>query len=116
MSAPVETKVKAGAVGAPLGVAVGGFACWLVDAYLHTPGVEGDLPAPVTLLVMAATAAVVAFASGYIAKHTPRFASGGSVPQGITVTVGQGKDPAETGRKVVEAIREYEKRNGPGSR
>lgn len=68
----VETKVKAGAAGAPLGVAVGGFACWLVDAYVHTPGVEGDLPGAATLLVMSAAAAGVAFASGWLAKHTHR--------------------------------------------
>ncbi|MBX7264912.1 hypothetical protein KIF24_01820 [Micromonospora sp. Llam7] len=68
----VEKKVKAGAAGAPLGVAVGGVACWLVDAYVHTPGREGDLPAAVAVLLMASAASAVAFASGYVAKHTRR--------------------------------------------
>lgn len=70
--APVETKVKAGAAGAGLGAAVGAFACWLADAYILTPGVEGDLPPAVTGLVMAGAAAGVAWASGWLAKHTPR--------------------------------------------
>ncbi|HEY9418211.1 MAG TPA: hypothetical protein VIQ30_25910 [Pseudonocardia sp.] len=86
----VESKVKAGAAGAPLGVAVGGFACWLIDAYVHTPGKEGDLPVAVTLLVMAATASAVAYGSAWLAKHTPRgLAVGGPIPPGRTVVVGE---------------------------
>ena len=69
---PVETKVKAGAAGAGLGAAVGAFACWLADAYILTPGVEGDLPPAVDKLVMAAAAAGVAWVAGWLAKHTPR--------------------------------------------
>jgi hypothetical protein len=69
---PVERKVTAATGGAGVGAAVGAFACWLVDTTVHTPNVEGDLPAPVFGLVMAGTAAAVAWIAGYIAKHTPR--------------------------------------------
>lgn len=72
MSAPTESKVKAGATGAGVGAAVGVFACWLIDVYVHTPGVEGDLPGAVTGVVMAVVAAGAAYASGWLAKHTPR--------------------------------------------
>ncbi|HEY9416162.1 MAG TPA: hypothetical protein VIQ30_15480 [Pseudonocardia sp.] len=75
----VETKVKASAAGAGLGAAVGAFACWILDAHLLTPAIEGDLPEAVTVLVMTAAAAGVAWVSGYIAKHTPRLARGGVV-------------------------------------
>ena len=79
----VETKVKAAtgaaAAGAPLGYAAGELACWLLDAHVLTPGVTGDLPAPVTVFVMAAVAsgisAAAAFAAGYRARHTPRHAA-----------------------------------------
>lgn len=71
-NAATETKVKAGAAGAGLGAAVAGFVVWLVDAHVHTPGVEGDLPPAVTGLIVAGSAAGVAWLSGWLAKHTPR--------------------------------------------
>lgn len=72
MNAPVETKVKAATTGAGLGAAAGALACWLVDAYLLTPDVQGDLPPAVAGFVMAAVAAGAAWASGWLAKHSPR--------------------------------------------
>lgn len=69
---PVERKVKASAAGAGVGAAAGTAAVWLIDTYIHTPGVVGDLPAPVAGLVVTAVAAAVAWVSGWLAKHTPR--------------------------------------------
>lgn len=68
----VEAKVKAGTAGAGIGAAAGAAAVWAVDTYLWTPGVEGDLPAPVAGLVLAAAAAAAAYVSGWLARHTPR--------------------------------------------
>lgn len=69
---PVEDKVKASTAGAGGGVLAGALICWALDVYVMTPGVEGDLPPIVYAAVMAAASAAVAFASGYIARHTPR--------------------------------------------
>lgn len=73
----VEAKVKAGSAGAGIGAAAGMVAVWAVDSYLWTPGVEGDLPAPVAGLVLAVGAAASAYVSGWLARHTPRPGHGG---------------------------------------
>jgi hypothetical protein len=72
MQGSVERKVTAATGGAGVGAAVGALAVWAVDAYVHTPGTEGDLPGPVGTAVMVLVAAGVAFVSGYVAKHTRR--------------------------------------------
>jgi hypothetical protein len=68
----VERKVKAGAAGAGGGAVLGELINWVLDDYIITPNVTGDLPTPVSMAVVLAAAAVVAFVSGYIAKHAPR--------------------------------------------
>jgi hypothetical protein len=52
-------------------------------------------------------------ASGYV---TPNHAMGGGGGVNVTVNAGMGANGAEVGRQVVEAIRQYERRNGPGWR
>lgn len=60
----IETKVKA-ATGA---AAVSGFLLWILGAYVF----NGDVPAPVVVLVSIAVPALFAFAAGYLARHTAR--------------------------------------------
>lgn len=69
---PTETKVKAAAGGAVLGVAIAEAANWALDTYVHTPQVAGDLPVPVQGLVLAVVTAAVTWAAGWLAKHSPR--------------------------------------------
>ncbi len=71
-AAPVEAKVKAATVGAGAGVAVAELATWALDNYLITPGVVGDLPAPVSVAVPLLIASGLAWWAGYRARHTPR--------------------------------------------
>lgn len=71
-TAPVETKVKASAAGAAAGAVIAEFLNWLLDDYLITPAVTGDLPTPVSAVVLLVCSAAVAFAAGYKAKHTAR--------------------------------------------
>lgn len=71
-SAPVERKVTAATLGAGAGAIVGEFVNWTVDQYVITPGVADGNPAPVSAIVTLVCAALVAFASGYAARHTGR--------------------------------------------
>jgi len=71
-AAPTEAKVKASTGGAGLGAALGGALVWAIDTYVHTPGIEGDLPVAPRVLLLALAAAIVAYASGWQARHTPR--------------------------------------------
>jgi hypothetical protein len=72
-NAPTETKVKAATVGAAGGAVLGEFVNWLIDDYLITPDVTGDLPTQVSALVLLVSAGVAAFLAGWWAKHSPRF-------------------------------------------
>lgn len=69
---PVELKVKAATAGAGAGVAIAELATWVLDAYVITPNVTGDLPRPVSVVVTLAVAAGLAWWAGWRAKHTPR--------------------------------------------
>lgn len=71
-SAPVETKVKAAAIGAGTGAVLAEFVCWLLDDYIITPHVTGDLPTPVSAAVLVAVTAGLAWLAGYRARHSPR--------------------------------------------
>lgn len=64
MRAVVEAKVKGGAAGA----AVAGLVVWLLGAYVF----PGDVPEPVRAVVDVVVPGVVAFAAGWLARHTPR--------------------------------------------
>ena len=64
MTAPVETKVKAGTAAA----AVSGLALWALGRYVF----RGDVPDVVASWVYAIIPALITFAAGYAAKHTPR--------------------------------------------
>ncbi|MFI7608768.1 hypothetical protein ACIBTV_27160 [Micromonospora sp. NPDC049366] len=68
----VETKVTAAATGAGAGVALAELLCWILDYYLITPKIVGDLPAQVSVAVPLAVAAGLAWIAGYKAKHTHR--------------------------------------------
>jgi hypothetical protein len=71
-AAPVETKVKASTLGAGAGAIVAEFINWVLDEHVITPGVTGDLPLPVSGLVLLACTSGLAFAAGFRARHTPR--------------------------------------------
>ena len=60
----VETKVKAGTAAA----AVSGLALWALGRYVF----KGDVPDVVASWTYAIIPALLTFAAGYAAKHTPR--------------------------------------------
>jgi hypothetical protein len=62
--AQVETKVKAGTAAA----AVSGLALWALGRYVF----RGAVPDVVASWVYAIVPAVITFAAGYAARHTPR--------------------------------------------
>ena len=64
MNAPIETKVKAGTAAA----AVSGLALWALGRYVF----RGDVPDVVASWTYAIIPALLTFAAGYAAKHTPR--------------------------------------------
>lgn len=64
-----ERKVTAATGGAGAGVILGQFVCWVLDVYLLTPQVQGDLPRPVEALVTLLAGAVVALAAGYATRR-----------------------------------------------
>jgi hypothetical protein len=68
----VERKVQAGTAGAGVGVTIAALALWLVDRYVYTPGTVGDVPDALSAGVTVLVAAVVAYAAGWLARHTPR--------------------------------------------
>lgn len=72
-NAPTEVKVKAATGGAVGGAVLGEFINWVLDDYVITPNVTGDLPTQVSALVLVVSAGVVAFAAGWWARHSPRF-------------------------------------------
>lgn len=69
MAAPVEAKVKAGSLAA----AAAGIVDWLLAHYLFPHLNDPTAQA----LILAAVPGVLAFAGGWLAKHTPR---GGPLP------------------------------------
>jgi hypothetical protein len=64
MTGPVERKVQASTAAA----AVSGLALWALGTYVF----KGNVPDVVTSWVYVLTPAVITFAAGYLAKHTPR--------------------------------------------
>jgi hypothetical protein len=72
MAAPVERKVQASATVA----AVSGMVLWVLGRYLF----KGDVPDVIASWVYVAVPGVMAFAAGYLAKHTDR-------PPALAVTV-----------------------------
>lgn len=64
----VEHKVTAGAAGGGVGGTLAAVAVWALGTYVY----HGDVPAAVQAAVYALLPAVVAFASGWAVKHTPR--------------------------------------------
>lgn len=61
---PVESKVKAAAFGA----ALAGLGVWVLETYAF----KGSVPIPVQAVIDIAIPAIVAFAAGFVAKHTFR--------------------------------------------
>lgn len=61
---PVEAKVKHATAGAILAA----FVVWALQRYVF----RGDVPEPVVAVVALAVPAVLTFAAGYLAPHTPR--------------------------------------------
>jgi hypothetical protein len=66
----VETKVKAGTAAA----AAAGLVLWCLGRYVF----KGAVPDVVASWVYAAVPALLTFAAGYYARHTPRGADGGT--------------------------------------
>lgn len=79
-TAPVESKVKAGALGAAAGTALGGAALWLLGVTVwdapNTAESANDamaaVPGPVAAVVLLGVSYATSFAAGYRAKHTRR--------------------------------------------
>jgi hypothetical protein len=64
MSGPIEVKVSA----ATIATAASGLVVWALQTYAF----HGDMPLPVSGFVQTVVPALVAFAAGYMARHTPR--------------------------------------------
>jgi hypothetical protein len=64
MSAPIEVKVSA----ATIASAVTGLGLWALQTYVF----HGEVPLPVLGVVQTVVPAVITFAAGYLAPHTPR--------------------------------------------
>jgi hypothetical protein len=64
VAAPVETKVQASTAAA----AVSGLALWALGHYV----LKGGVPDVVASWVYVIVPAVITFAAGYFARHTPR--------------------------------------------
>lgn len=64
MAAPVETKVQASTAAA----AVSGIVLWILGRYAF----KGTVPDVVASWVYVLVPAVITFAAGYLARHTPR--------------------------------------------
>lgn len=71
-NAPVERKVQAATAGAGVGAALAGAILWGLDEAFWNGAAVPEVPAPITALVFVAVPAVLAYASGWYAKHTPR--------------------------------------------
>ena len=72
MNLPVETKVKASAAAS----AVAGLVLWALSRYVF----KGAVPDVVASWTYAIIPAVLTFAAGYAAKHTPRAVAAVSAP------------------------------------
>lgn len=68
----IEPKVKAATGGAGAGGIVAGFIIWLLDELFWDGPGDPEVPLPVVLLVGLVVPAVIAFASGYWARHVNR--------------------------------------------
>ena len=64
MSAPIEVKVSA----ATIASAVSGLGLWALQTYVF----HGEVPLPVLAAVQTVVPAIVTFAAGWLAPHTPR--------------------------------------------
>lgn len=64
MSGPVEAKVSA----ATIASAVSGLGLWALQVYVF----HGEVPLPVVAATMTVVPAIVTFAAGWLAPHTPR--------------------------------------------
>lgn len=64
MSGPIEVKVSA----ATIASAVSGLGLWALQTYVF----RADVPLPVVAAVTTVVPAVITFAAGYMAPHTPR--------------------------------------------
>jgi hypothetical protein len=94
----IHPKVKAGSAAA----AVSGIIVWALGKYV----LKGQVDPTVTAEIYVLVPAVLTFAAGWL---TP----GRQPPPGrVTVNVTAGTEAQEMGRKVVEAVREYEQASG----
>ena len=79
MAAPVETKVQASTAAA----AVSGLALWSLGHWVF----KGTVPDVVASWVYVLVPALITFAAGYLARHTPRPAvPPPAAPSNVTVT------------------------------
>jgi hypothetical protein len=80
MNGPIETKVKAGSIGAAAGGALATFGLWLLGVGVWDASNDADaaaaavvsVPAPVAGLVLLGVPALVSFLAGRAARHTFR--------------------------------------------
>lgn len=72
MIGPIETKVKASAIGAGAGAIIASFILWLLDGAFFNGTGEPDVPLPLAAFVTLVVSTGLAFAAGYQAKHTQR--------------------------------------------
>jgi len=69
---PTERKVKASTSGASVGAILGTTLAWYVGQYLLPKDMDPVLKGQVVVAIPTIVTAVLAFASGWLAKHTPR--------------------------------------------
>lgn len=69
---PTERKVKAATGGATVGTAAAALATWALVRYVFPKDMDPTVEAEIVAAIPAATGGLLAFASGWLAKHTPR--------------------------------------------
>lgn len=69
---PTERKVKAATAGASIGTAVSAVATWALVRYVFPKDMDPTVQAEIVAAIPAAVGGVLAFAAGWLAKHTPR--------------------------------------------
>jgi uncharacterized membrane protein YqgA involved in biofilm formation len=69
---PTERKVKAATAGASVGTAAAALVTWALVRYVFPKDMDPTVQGAIVAAIPAATGGVLAFASGWWAKHTPR--------------------------------------------
>jgi hypothetical protein len=69
---PTERKVKAATTGASIGTAVAALATWALVRYVFPKDMDPTVEAEIVAAIPTVTGGALAFAAGWLAKHTPR--------------------------------------------